>query len=255
MATKRNGALTAIKRILWIASTPLALSFLLAQPVAAQEGAPAAEAHHAEAAAHEGDHGGGHHGPPKNPIQNFANFSYSGKDTEGGPYEPEKGDHKMPAPFSMALLNFGVLVFLIGKFAAPNFKKMVQLRHDEVAKQLAESAKLRDEAKAKLDEYNRKVSDLDSEINKLVEQIRAEADHDKKRIIADAEERAARMRKEAEQQIQAEIARVKAQLEREATLAAINAAEKLLAEKTTEADHRALNEKFVEQLAAARPRA
>ena len=45
-------------------------------------------------------------------------------------------------------------------------------------------------------------------------------------------------------------------LEREATLTAIAVAQQLLTEKASDADHRALSDKFIQQLAAARgPRA
>jgi F-type H+-transporting ATPase subunit b len=248
---------------LWIASVPLALTVLLAQPARAQhEGHDhAAPGHdHAEHAApapagHDAAEAGAHHASP-NPIKNFVDFGYSGKDDHGGVYEADKGDHKMPAPFLAALINFSILVFLLLRFAGPNIKKLVADRHLLIAKQLDESAKLRDEARAKLDEYSRKVSDLDAEIAKLVAGIRGEAEHEKRRIVAEAEARATRMKKDAEQQIEAEIGRVRAELEKEATLAALAVAEKLLSEKTTDADHRSLNERFIKELGGSgRPRA
>jgi F-type H+-transporting ATPase subunit b len=247
--------LRSLGSALWIATVPLALTVLLARPAAAQHEGHGHEAgEHMPAEGHDAAEAG-HHASP-NPIKNFADFGYSSKDDHGGAYEPEKGDHKMPAPFLAALINFGILAFLIARFAGPNFKKMVADRHHLIAKQLDESAKLRDEARAKLDEYSRKVSDLDAEIAKLVEGIRGEAEHEKRRIVAEAEARAARMKKDAEQQIEAEIGRVRAELEKEATLAAIAVAEKLLAEKTTDADHRSLNERFIKELGGTgRPRA
>lgn len=210
------------------------------------EHAAAPDAHGEGGEAHGGDahHGGAH--AVHSPISNFLNFSYSGKNTEGGEYK--EGDHKMPAPFAMALLNFAILLFLFFKYAAPGFKKTVRDRHDEVAKQLAESAKLRDEAAAKLAEYEQKVSSLDADIAKLVDGIRSEAENEKQRIVGEAETRAARLRKDAEQQIQAEIARVRVALEREVTLTALAAAEKLLRDKTSDADHRALADSFVQKL-------
>jgi F-type H+-transporting ATPase subunit b len=247
----------SVRRVLWIATTPLALTFLLAQPAHAQHGTdaePAVAEHEPEAEVESESYEA--NPPPHNPIQNFANIHYSGKDSHGGVYEPEQGDHKMPAPFLGALINFAIVAFLVGKYGAPAISKMVTDRHEEVAKQLEESTRLREEAKAKLDEYSRKVAQLDADIAKLVEGIRSEAEHDKQRILAEAAQRAERMKKEAEQTIAAELTRVKAQLEREATLTAIAVAEKLLSEKTTDADHRRLNDQFIGALATARtPRA
>jgi F-type H+-transporting ATPase subunit b len=256
-----TGFFRAVRRALWIATTPLALTFLLSAPARAQHGSDAPVEHAADTAAHEVEgeveeyESLEDHPPPHNPVQNLASVHY-GKDVEGGKYEPEKGDHKMPAPFLAALFNFAVVAFLVGKYGGPAIRKMVTDRHDEVAKQLEESTRLREEAQAKLDEYSKKVAQLDSDIAKLVEGIRGEAEHDKQRILAEAAARAERMKKEAEQTIAAEIARVKLQLEREVTFTAIAVAEKLLTEKTTEADHRKLNEQFIGALAGARtPRA
>lgn len=239
-----------LRRIFWMATTPLAVAVLLAEPSsfaedhrnAAEHGSPP----HAEAKA------GGHH-VVTNPIQNVLSWDYRSKNTEGG--EWHEGEHKMPPPFSMALVNFGVFAFLMLRMGGPALKKAVQDRHDAIAKALAEGTRLRDEAKARLDEYEKKLATLQGEIDLLVSTIRTEAETEKKRIIAEAEARAARMRRDAEQQIQAELARVRATLEREAVEAAVAEATRLLSEKTSEADQRLLADKFVKGLqTAALPR-
>jgi F-type H+-transporting ATPase subunit b len=154
----------------------------------------------------------------------------------------------MPPPFSMQVLNFCVFAFLLYRFAAPSIGKATRDRHAAIQKALAEGTRLRDEAKARLDEYEKKLQALQGEIDTLVASIRAEAESEKKRIIADAEARAERMKKDAEQQIQAEIARVRVTLEREAVEAAVSLARTLLTEKTTESDQRLLADRFVKGL-------
>jgi F-type H+-transporting ATPase subunit b len=229
-----------IKRLLWIASTPIALTLLLSAPVGAVSDEPV------EGAEEET----GEHHVLTNPIQNFAShmFDYKGKDDHGGPYEPEKGDHKMPAPFSMALLNFAALIFIVGKFFAPGIAKMTRERHEEIAKNLAESAKLREEAQRKLDEYKGRLDGLDKEIAQVTASIRAEAEAEKGRILAEATSRVERMQRDAEQQIAADMQRVRVELEREAVLQAVAAAQKILQEKTGDADQRALVDGFIKQL-------
>ena len=245
-----------LKTFLWIASTPIALTILLAQPAARAQHDGAAG--HAEAAEHgEGGHDGNEHHFVTNPVENLWSFSYRGLNTEGG--EWVEGEHKMPPPFSMNVLNFAVFAFLLLRTAGPSIRKVVRERHDEIAKQLAESGRLRDEARARLEEYKTKVAGLDAEIAKLVSGIRAEAEAEKQRIIADAEARVGRMQRDAKQQIQAEMQQLKVTLEREAVEAAVSIAEKLLREKTGEADQRALADTFVKGLSEAatkrRPRA
>ena len=114
-----TGFFRGVRRVLWIATTPLALTFLLSTPARAQHGEDAPEPA-ASLAAPEGEaeeyESLEDHPPPHNPVLNFAGVHY-GKDSEGGKYEPEKGDHKMPAPFGAALINFAILLFLVGRFA------------------------------------------------------------------------------------------------------------------------------------------
>lgn len=225
--------LRRLGRFVWLASTPLALTLLCAEPRARAQGWEELGGDHgADTAGHLVD----------NPILNFWSWSYRGQTVHG---------HKMPAPFSMALVNFMVLVFLVGKFAAPSLGRMVRDRHEAVAKALAESARLRDEARAKLDEYARRLDRLDEEVAALVADVRAEAQSEKARIIADAEARAARIQREAEQQVQAEAQRVRAELEREALEAAIHMARDLLKARMTDSDQRALANRFVTALGQA----
>jgi F-type H+-transporting ATPase subunit b len=225
--------LRKVRAILWAATIPLAVAVLLAEPssFAARE----AEEEHA---------GGEEH--VTNPIQNLWDWGYRAKNVEGEPWH--EGQHKMPPPFSMQLLNFFVFAFLMYRAGGPSLARAVRERHIRIADALAEGTKLRDRARARLDEYDRKLAGLQGEIDALVREIRAEAEAEKKRIIAEAETRAERMQREAEQQIQAEMQRVRATLEREAVVAAVSIAEKLLAEKTTEADQRVLADKFVKGL-------
>lgn len=222
----------ALLRIAWIAVTPLALTVLLAAPARATPET-------SDEPTEEAETGGAHGAPVTNPIMNFASWDYKGKEHHG---------HKVPPPFSMALLNFAVLAVLVGKFAGPSFARMVRERHEGVAKQLAESARLRDEAQAKLDEYTRKLDALQAEVAGIVSGLRAEAEVEKARIIGEAEARAKRMQTEAEQQIQAELQRVRTSLEREAVVTAIVMAQRLLAEKMNDQDQRALAERFVKSL-------
>jgi F0F1-type ATP synthase membrane subunit b/b' len=146
------------------------------------------------------------------------------------------------------VFNFLAFAWLLGRLAGPSIKKAVRERHDEISQALVESARLRDEARARLAEYDRKLAGLQQEIDSLVAGIRSEAAGVAKRIVAEAEARAKRMQRDAEQQIEAEMGRVRAGLEREAVEAAVSVAEHLLREKTTAADQRGLADRFLKGL-------
>lgn len=204
---------------LWIATTPLAVTVLAAEtePTVAEHGEQ-----------------GEHEHLITNPIENVTYLVYKSRG--------------LPAPFSMQVLNFAVFLFILGKYAGPSMKKAVRERHERIKKDLEEGARLRAEAQRRVDEYGRKLASLDAEIDKLVGTIRAEAEAEKRRILADADARAERMKRDAEMQVQAEIQRVRLVLEREAVVAAVTLAEKLLIDKTTDVDQKALADRFLKAL-------
>jgi F-type H+-transporting ATPase subunit b len=243
--------LRKLGKLLWIATTPLALTLTMAtvsaQSHGGSHGNPLDKDVTQPGLENQAEHGEHHF--VTNPIENFSSFSYRGKDNHGGVMGDEIGpEHAMPGPFSMALVNFAVFAFLLGKYAGPAIGRYTRERHTGIAKALDEGTRLRDEARGKLEEYSRKLETLQTEIDKLVSGIRADAEQEKTRIIADAEARASRMTRDAELQIQAEMQRVRMTLEREAVVAAVAIAEKLLREKATEADQKALADKFVKSL-------
>jgi F-type H+-transporting ATPase subunit b len=130
---------------------------------------------------------------------------------------------------------------------------MAAERHDLIDGALKEAAKLRDQAQAKLSEYEARVKNLDDEIAKLVAGIRADAEGDKARILEQAQVQAASMKREAEQRIQAEIELARTSLTKEVTAAAASATEKLLKEKVTADDQRGLVSTFIKDVDAGAP--
>ena len=235
-----------LRRLVATALTPLAFVVLFAEPGRADSppahGTPVEER---AVPSLESGHAPEHGDFLTNPIQNVASLHYN-KDDHGGTWEP--GEHKMPPPFLAQLFNFGAFAWLLSRFAWPSIRKATRDRHDEIARALAEGTRLRDEARARLDEYSGRLSGLQGEIDRLVAGIRGEAEAEKTRIITEAQARAERMRRDAEQQIQAEMQQVRLTLEREAVVAAVAIAEKLLREKTTDADQKALADRFLQGL-------
>jgi F0F1-type ATP synthase membrane subunit b/b' len=196
---------------------------------------------------------------------NFFGFSYRGKDEFGGPLGDGKMEEKdakgrvigttseeepMSPPFILMLVNFGVLLLILGKYGGPPARKLVQERHDEIKLALEEAAKLRKQAADKLAEYETRLKDADAQIKKLADDMRADAEADKVRILAAAEALAVQVKKEAEQRIASEIELARAQLTREVTLAATAASSKLLVEKATSADQQKLVAAFITDVQA-----
>lgn len=215
------------------------------EPMAGHEGHAAEGAHH------------GHGDPTK--LFNFFKLHY-GKDQYGGKFGDGKqgpagaeapGEEPMSPPFAFMLINFGILLVLIGKFGAPAARKMAESRSDTIKSALDEAAKLREAAAAKLDEYSSKLSAAQAEMSTMIADMRAAAEADKARIMAAAEAQAAAVKKDADLRIAAEIERARTELAREVAVAASAAAEKLVREKATGADHALLIDTFIKDVESA----
>lgn len=156
----------------------------------------------------------------------------------------------MSPPFVFMLLNFGILLLILGKFGGPAARKLAQQRHDQIKTALDEAAKLREQAQNKLTEYETRIKDVDAEVKKLVDGIRADAEADKARILETAQKQATQMKKDAELRIAAEIEFARASLRREVAVAASGATEKLLRDKITSDDETKLVSTFISNVAA-----
>jgi F-type H+-transporting ATPase subunit b len=228
-----------------------------------------------------GGPGSEHHPGDHDPSQhfNFAThwFDYKKYDEYGGKFgDGEMRDHNgnvvmevdektgklkpaeeepMSAPFLFMLLNFGLLLVILGKYGGPVARNMAQERHDSIKSALDEAAKLRDQAQQKLTEYETRIKDVDVEVKKLVDGIRADAEADKKRILEAASVQAAQMKRDAEARIAAEIELARHQLTKEVTAAAAGATEKLLREKVTSDDQNKLVSTFISNVSSTRTEA
>jgi F-type H+-transporting ATPase subunit b len=194
-------------------------------------------------------------------------FDYIGKDEYGGKFgddvmtrkdgtvvKNEKGEkeEEEPAspPFIFMLLNFGIFLIILGKTLWPAGQKMSAERSDQIKNAIDEAAKLRDQAAKKLAEYETRIKDVDAEVQKIVADIRAGAEEDKKRILENAERQAKQMKHDAELRIAAEIETARAKLAREVAFAASSATEKLLKEKVTPDDQKKLVGNFISGMGA-----
>jgi F-type H+-transporting ATPase subunit b len=236
-----------------------ALALVLATPLAAsaQPGEEAAETASESMPAPEGGHGGaeeghgaghgGHHkaGPP--PPINWFQWHF-GKDQHGGALSAE--EEPMAPGLLFALINFAIFVGILVKAAGPKLVGYLRGRHETVKTALEEAAALRAEARAKLDEYNRRIAGIDEEVTTLMQEIRGEAEAERDYILTQARTQAEAMKKEAQARIESEIARARLTLEREVVSAAVSAAQDVLRQRTTPEDQARLFDGFIANLVA-----
>jgi F-type H+-transporting ATPase subunit b len=241
----------------------LAILALLCVPTLAS--AQPAEMEGGHAPEHGAEHEAGHHDPSQefnwvsHPMP-FGSDSYKKFDAKGGPLgdgamgiekrplAPGEEEEPMSVPFIFVLINFGLVLILLGKKAGPIATSMASTRSDEIKTALDEAARLRNAAKDKLDEYSTKLKTAESEIDQMITTMRETAESDRQRIIAAAEAQAALLQKDAAERIAAEIERARVVLRREVVMAASGVAEKLLREKTTATDQSNLVDAFLKDV-------
>ncbi len=214
-------------------------------PAPAPAGGDHAADPHAAAPAgadHGADHGGdhataheGHDGHAPAPI-NWADFG-----------------NKEQAPYASQLINFAVLLAIFYFFGKKPIAEGLKARRASIAKEIEEAQRMKKEAEARAKTYQKKLESLEEELlttkASLVEAGKGERD----RIIKEAEEKADRMARDAKEQIEQESKQMRQDLVRETVEIAMAAAEEILKQKITPADHERLADEYLASLGKPAP--
>ena len=166
---------------------------------------------------------------------------------EHGRGEPEhEGAPEIdPKKLGLQVLNFAVLVFILVKFGGGAINKMLRGRHEQLKADLASAAELRAAAEAKLKKQEARLASLEHEIADMRRNLKAEAEAEKARLLAAAEERAARIKAETTFLIEQQVRAADQRLRRESADAALKIAEEILKKSIGAADQQKLVETFV----------
>jgi F-type H+-transporting ATPase subunit b len=176
-------------------------------------------------------------------------------DDEGAAAEHAGGEHEgglrgmfSNTSFLAALVNFGLLIWILRKFGREPLSKFLVARRDEMAREMSAAAEMKAKAEAVFKEYTARLAQLDTELAKLRSDIERGADEDKQRIVADAEENTRRLKRETESLIDQYGKQLSASVRREMVEAAVAAAEKILRENIGDADQQRLAERYDERI-------
>ena len=150
--------------------------------------------------------------------------------------------------FQGTLLNFLVLVGLIAWVIRKKGNPALAARRAEVEKELAEAQRLRAEAEKRHMETATRLEKLDEEMVQIRGDMIKAGEAERDRIVEQAEEKAARLRKDAGFLIEQQIKQLRKELTQEAASAAVVAAQQLLQERTTDADQDQLAEAYLNRL-------
>lgn len=159
--------------------------------------------------------------------------------------EPAAGPN-YPAMVVNFLAWLAIVFFLLRR----PLTEFLKSRRQAVVEGLEESKRIRQEAEAKHAEYTERLAHLDEELEKLRKEMIQAGEAERDRIIAEAEARAARMRRDAQFLIDQQMKQLKADLTREAIEAAVKAAEEVLSAQTSPSDQQRLAKAYLSDLGA-----
>jgi F-type H+-transporting ATPase subunit b len=157
-------------------------------------------------------------------------------------------------PFIAMVINFGILAAGYYVFGRKPIAAALQNRRDSIAAEIEQAQKMKHEAEARAKTYQAKLDRLEEELRTAREGLVRAGEAERDRIVADAEAKAERMRTDASFLVLQELKQIRQDLWRDALDAAVTAAEQLLAERVTSADHERLAEDYLTDLGG-RPRA
>lgn len=157
-------------------------------------------------------------------------------------------DNKEQIPYSVYLLNFGVLCFLYWYFGKGPLSQGLKDRRASIAKEIEEAQKMKKEAKQRAKKYQAKLEGLDQELEGAKQALIEAGKADKDRIVRDAQEKAARMERDAKALLEQERRQLHEDLVMETIEAAVKEAEELLKQRVLPEDHERLAEDFLASL-------
>ena len=147
-------------------------------------------------------------------------------------------------------VNFLALVLILVKFLAKPIANGLSGRRRGIQEELETLQDKRDEAERSYKEFEGRLAGMEQEMEVVVEKAIAMAQDEKTRILAEAEESAAEVKRQAEAAVTAAIVDGKAMLQDEVAELAATMAEELIVKNLTAKDQVAITEQYLERVGA-----
>ncbi len=141
-------------------------------------------------------------------------------------------------------MTFGIIVYFVRKPAMNALKD----RTERIARGLEEARQAREDAEAKFAEYDEKLNKAEAEIEQIAADLKKEGEIERDKIIAAAREQAEKIKQEAEKSAAFEVARARAELQREAARLAVELAEELLKKNVNDKDQSNMVDEYVKKV-------
>lgn len=154
-------------------------------------------------------------------------------------------------PLFAAFLNLAVLGYIVYHFGRKPISAALVKRKQDIMAEIETAARLEREAQGRLDELEGKFDQIQETLKVLKTEYAAQAEVEKKHIVAEAEERRARMRRDAEFRVEQELRAARIALMQQAVSDATSAAEEIIRKRTAQADIDRMSEEYLASLRSA----
>ena len=145
-------------------------------------------------------------------------------------------------------INLLLLLAVLVYFARKPIGAYFATRRSDIERELTGAATELSDAEATFSKWQRRLIELDAELEQIRETSRQRAESERERILADARAAAERIRGNASAAISQELRRAREQLREEATQLAIEMAAERLEREVTAADRDRLLDEFIERV-------
>jgi F-type H+-transporting ATPase subunit b len=145
-------------------------------------------------------------------------------------------------------VNFGILLGVIIKFAARPLKDYLRKRHDAVKEKIDEAERLLKEAGVAKTRYEEKLSGLEAEVESFRASVTEAMEKERKRVLEEAEEMAARIREQARLAYEQEMKEAMEKVRAEIAGRTIEAATVRVREIFKKDDHDRMVEEFIQKV-------
>ena len=150
--------------------------------------------------------------------------------------------------FLYRCLNFALMVGLLVYFVTKPARKGLRDRREGIEKTLAEAEAAKQAAEAKHREYTEKLARATEEIESIAASIRHEGEVERDKIIAAAQEMAAKIEREAENKAAGVVAKARTELREEAARLAVELAEEMLKKQVSTDDQKRLVDEYMQKV-------
>lgn len=157
-----------------------------------------------------------------------------------------------PSTLIFALINFFILLFCLKKFLYKPLFNMLDERASNIAKNVDEAEKAREEANALKAEYEDSLKEAQTKAQEIIQNANKLGEETRAEIVAKAREEAARAADKAREEINREKEQALKDLRAEVADLAVDAAGKIIGRNVTVADHENLVNEFIKEVGDAK---